>query len=179
MKIIIFIILCKISFLSIGQHSVYLSELSTTFYSVDSMVLIRKGNMVNMDNRITKKILLNNFEIFSIDKKGIRNYFFIASAKNPHGTLIEDKLRNRTLYFDRELILVKDNNNAILILEITNKCGIDIFTLKKCGFTDACYDFKNGILFFNKTNIIFHQKHKMMLNILSCKLKKTSNRPRL
>ena len=67
------------------------------------------------------------------------------------------------------MILVKDNNNTILILEVT----------KKCGFTDACYDFKNGILFFNKTNIIFHQKHKMMLNILSCKLKKTSNRPRL
>jgi len=172
MKTIIFIILCNISLLSIGQYSVCFSELHVKFHSIDNKLFIRKGNMVSMDSSITKKIILDKFEEFYIDKLGIRSFYFLDSAANIHGWLVEDKSRHKTLYFDRELILVKNNNNDKIIFEITKKCGFDIFTYKKCGFLDACYDFNKGILFFYKTNIPFRMKRKMMLNISTGKLKK-------
>lgn len=166
-----------------GQDLVYFSELHQIEKQVeyfDGNLILTRGNMIFLDKFLDKKILNNdtlltsNREPFCIDKSSLEGYYFSDSPANSIGWLLKDKLRQRSIYFDREKILVKDDNRDSIILEMSKVCGFDVFTFSyRCGFLDASYDFSKGVFYFYKRKNTLLKYKKLMFNILTLNVEKT------
>jgi len=152
-----------------GQGLINLSDLQCEvnyFEYYDGEVVLRRGNMINVSKYINVESYPDKYEEFYVDELHAKSYIFSDSVKIINGWLLEDRLRNRFIYFSKEWILVKNTMSDEILIEISKTCGVDVFVYSfKCGFSEAFYDFENGIIFFTKRNILLHKDMKMMLNI--------------
>ena len=178
MRNILLVILLNFSLYAMSQNIAYLSDQnnkdSCTMY-FDGNLFLTKGNMIFAEKYTNKESLNARMKLFYNDTKRNESYYiFNYSGSTPtHGWYLEDKYRHKTLHFSKQWILIKDNISNILLFKKSINCGMDVFEYScKCGFSDAYYDFENGLFYFKKANFILQSETLMMLDISTGKLEK-------
>lgn len=176
MKSILLVAFFSISLPFFGQKLFHLtdSSSSTTGYLYkDSLLTIKRGNLVIVENYVQEKFYPKEYQnIYESERTNIK-YLFSSIVENPHGWLISDKGKERVIYFSQEFILVLNVNTCKIIYEKKNKSGFDVFVYSvNSGFLNPIYEYENGILYFDKVGVILRCKKSWMLNVIDGKIDK-------
>lgn len=94
----------------------------------------------------------------------IDSYFYSFSEyTSNYGVMINDAKRQRIFALNQEHIYLIDTKNKKVILELSKNCGIGSLMWGKsvCGFSNTAYDYKNGIVYYDKGLMGFKLRKKL------------------
>jgi hypothetical protein len=152
-----------------AQEILEISKFSKNETVIDDGLVIYKCTFAKIEEKeFNQKIFekspyfIKDFFLLKID-----NYFYSFSEySSNYGVMINDINRHRIFALNQENIYLIDTKSNKVILELSKNCGIGSLMWGKsvCGFSNARYDYKNGIVYFDKGFMGFKLKKKLNIS---------------